>query len=400
VVEKLLASSQGQATPGAERAVGTAVDAAVQGAAAGDPRLRRALAFLEAGNAREAEPLFRAVADEKAARISQDKKDAAAAYRNLGAIAALGDPKKALDAYEKALEFDPDDVDSLFRAGEIQIERGDLDTAQMRLDRVLSLATVDQPFYQYWARLGLGDIRKQRGNLATALASYRDGLAIADRQTKSDPGNAGWQRELSVSYERIGDVQVEQGDLAGALQSYRDSLAIRERLAKTDPGNTGWQRDLSMALDKVGDVNFPQGDLAGALKFYRDSLAIKERLAKSDPGNAGSQLDLSFSYEKVGDVQVEQGDLAGALKSYRDSLAIRESLAKSDPGNAGWQHDLSSSYGRLASLFKKTNENAKALDALQQGRAIMVRLTGLSPDNAVWKRELAGLDREIADLTR
>jgi hypothetical protein len=70
---------------------------------------------------------------------------------------------------------------------------------------LLSLTTVNQPFYQYWARLSLGDIRRQRGNLDAALASYRDSLAIADRLAKSDPGNAGWQRDLSVSYEKVGN---------------------------------------------------------------------------------------------------------------------------------------------------------------------------------------------------
>jgi hypothetical protein len=34
---------------------------------------------------------------------------------------------------------------------------------------------------------------------------------------KSDPGNAGWQRDRSVSYENVGDVQVAQGDLKAAL---------------------------------------------------------------------------------------------------------------------------------------------------------------------------------------
>ena len=61
-----------------------------------------------------------------------------------------------------------------------------------------------------------------------------------------NPGNAGWQHDLSVSYDKVGDVQVAQGDLAGALKSFRDSLAIRERLAQSDPGHAGWQRDLSV----------------------------------------------------------------------------------------------------------------------------------------------------------
>jgi len=47
-----------------------------------------------------------------------------------------------------------------------------------------------------------------------------------------------------VSLIKIGDVQVAQGDLAGALESYRESRAIRERLAGADPGNAGWQRDV------------------------------------------------------------------------------------------------------------------------------------------------------------
>ena len=46
----------------------------------------------------------------------------------------------------------------------------------------------------------------------------------------------------------------DQGNLPEALKAYRDSLAISERLAKADPGNAGWQRDLSVAYEKVGDV--------------------------------------------------------------------------------------------------------------------------------------------------
>ena len=97
-------------------------------------------------------------------------------------------------------------------------------------------------------------------------------------------------------------MQRAQGDLAEALKSYRDSLAIRERLAKSDPSNAGWQRDLSVSYINVGDVQKAQGDLAGALKSYRDNLAIAERLAKSDPTNAGWQRDLALSYGRIGDM--------------------------------------------------------------------------------------------------
>ena len=223
--------------------------------------------------------LLQVFADDKTSRIEKDRKEAALAYRNLGAIAGLGDPKRALEAYKKAVALDPDDVESLLGIGEIQIDRGDFNEARTPLERVLTLAkTDDQAFYRYWALLGLGDTQKRRGDFVGALKSYRDGLAIADRMATSDLGNAEWQRDLSVSFNKVGDVQVAQGDRAGALKSYLDSLAIRDRLAKSDPGNAEWQRDLSVSYEKIGDVQFAQGDLAGALKFYKDSLTIRDRL--------------------------------------------------------------------------------------------------------------------------
>jgi hypothetical protein len=41
--------------------------------------------------------------------------------------------------------------------------------------------------------------------------------------------NAGWQRDLSLSHERIGDVG-GPGDLPKSLKSFHASLAIRQRL--------------------------------------------------------------------------------------------------------------------------------------------------------------------------
>jgi len=348
---KLLLEKNPAAGPGAQQAVGAAVGSIAQGAAEGDARLQQAFDLLRENKIAEATPLLKAVAEDKTARIGKDRKEAAIAYRNLGVIAGLADPKVALEAYEQAAELDPDDLQSLIWAGTIQIDYGNLNKAQARLERVLTLAkTDDQAFYKYWALIGLGDIKKQRGDLAGALKSYQDGLAIADPLAKSDPRNAGWQHNLSVSFSRIGNAQVAQGDLADTLTSYNDGLAIAEHLAKSDPGNAVWQRDLSVF------------------------------------------------YNKIGDVQKAQGDLAGALKSYEADLAIAERLAKSDPGNAVWQRDLAACFDKLALAHSQSGDRAKALHFLRQGQAIMARLTKLSPDNATWNQDLARFDGQIAAL--
>ncbi|MBN1418982.1 MAG: tetratricopeptide repeat protein, partial [Planctomycetes bacterium] len=85
----------------------------------------------------------------------------------------------------------------------------------------------------------------------------------------ADPSNSSWQRDLSVSHERIGDVLTAQGSLAGALDAYHQALAIRKRLADADPSNSEWQRDLSVSYWKLAEVHEGLGDSGEARHFRR-----------------------------------------------------------------------------------------------------------------------------------
>ena len=175
-----------------------------------------------------------------------------------------------------------------------------LSEAETHYRRVLALATTDdRASYRYWALLGLGDIRMKRGNLPDALKSYRDSLAIRDRLAQADPGNAGWQRDLSVSYNKIGDGQVAQGNLPDALKSYRDGLAIIDRLAQADPGNAGWQRDLSVSYAKIGVVFQRTGNKTEALNALREGDTIIERMTRLSPDNVQWKQDLNWFDKQI-----------------------------------------------------------------------------------------------------
>ena len=96
---------------------------------------------------------------------------------------------------------------------------------------------------------------------------------------KADPENAGWQRDLSVSQEKIGDVLVAQGNLPAALESYRAAHAIFDRLAKADPGNAGWQSDLAANCAKLGGLYIKLNRRDSALEMLRTGRAIVAALA-------------------------------------------------------------------------------------------------------------------------
>ena len=107
---------------------------------------------------------------------------------------------------------------------------------------------------------------------------------------KADPENAVWQRDLSLSYSRVGDALMAQGNLAEALKSYQEGLAVADRLAKFDPENPSWQRDLAIGQGRVAIVLAEQGHAPRALDMFRQGRAI---IAKQPPDNGQLSKDLS-----------------------------------------------------------------------------------------------------------
>ncbi len=158
-----------------------------------------------------------------------------------------------------------------------------------------------------WTQLQIGDLYVMRGSLGQALVAYQDGRALASGVASADPGNAGWQRDLSVSHDRIGDVLRAQGNLPAALDAYQASLAIRERLAKADPGNAGWQHDVALSLQRTGLVAAQQGQRAEAMAAYQRGLDFMRRLTELAPDHAAFKRDLAWFEARIAELSAAGG---------------------------------------------------------------------------------------------
>jgi tetratricopeptide (TPR) repeat protein len=266
--------------------------------------------------------------------------------------------------------------------------RGDYSGLLAQAEQALALAG-DDLWLQADASCLKGRTLQNRGELAVALQAYQHHQALMLDLTQHDPDNAGWQRDLSVSYNNLGSVKQAQGDLAGAAQGYQQCNAIMLARSQRDPDNADWQRDLSVSYNQVGSVKQAQGDLAGAAQAYQQYNAVMLALTQRDPDNADWQRDLSVSYNNVGSVKQAQGALAGAAQAYQQALAIRLTLTQRDPDNAGWQRDLSVSYSNVGLVKQAQGDLAGAAQAYQQALAIMLALTQRDPDNADWQRDLS-----------
>jgi len=133
-----------------------------------------------------------------------------------------------------------------------------------------------------------------------------------------------------------------------------------DRVRDPTPANAGWQRDLSVSYDKVGNAQLAQRNPMAAITSYQASLAISDRLEKSDPVTPIGSAISAISYAKVGDAQSAQGNLTAALISYQAGLAGRgptgEIRSQQMPG---WQRDLSVSLRQPCTRFTEHGRQSR-----------------------------------------
>lgn len=443
----IVSPAQGATTASTEQLT-DAITAIVSGAAR-DVRYATALQSLKDGNVEQAESQLRQLAEETARRADAESRKAADAYRRLGAIAGLGDPKRAREAYAKALQFDADDTDALYWHGWLSLLAGNLAVAEKDLKRLLELSQASNDSQGvYRAHLRLGELDRERGDLAAALKHQTSAYKIASRRAEAEPDDVErqrdlsisceklgdiffskgdideahfyygkglditrrlsvadetelrWQRDLAVLLERVGDMLVTQGQIDPAIESYQESASIRSKLASLAPEDEGWQRDHSVALERLGDALHFKGKSEEALENYRQSLAISKQLAASDKDNAGRRYDVSISSMKVGDMLRALGKPDEALSHYKDAQVICEKLVKDEPGSANWNRGLSVALIKVADVLSERNQLAGSVDTYNRALAIREELAKSDPSNAVWQRDLAVVYSKLAHAHR
>ena len=307
----------------------------------------------------------------------------------------------ARDEAQKLINYMTEDLrDKLRPIGRLDLLN---DVNQRVLDHYASLGSDnDGPeTISQWsvALANSGDVQKDRGDLAGALKSYTDSLAIRERLAHQDPNRDDWQRNWALGIANIGDVLDLQGDSSGALERYETALKIlQDRLAKQS-GNIELPHDLSVMQENIGRVLEKRGDLTRALQSYQDCLAIRQQLKKQEPSSVQRDHDISLVLLRIGQVFLRQGILADAIKSCRDSLAIQQNLADAEPTNAVWQQELSTSKEQVGNGLSEQGDLVGALRMFQEAFELRRKLTEQDPTNATWQRMFAQSYSDLADIS-
>jgi tetratricopeptide (TPR) repeat protein len=240
--------------------------------AAASPRAsaqaQQAVAELQRGDVSAAITLLSQEAQGSARRVAE-------LYRQQAILLRFKDVRQALAALESALRFEPDDFDTLRRAG---------------------------------------DVARIAGDTAKARAFYARMSLVSERQR-------------GLSLERTGNAWLTMGDMPQALQTHRAAWQVRDQLAQAHPEDARLQCDLAVSHERLGDVHRSTGDLPQALQRYEAAFHIRQRYAQALPSDAQWQQGLAMSHQKIGEMQRDQGHSSAALRSQNTAAKLRQALA-------------------------------------------------------------------------
>ncbi|UGT60147.1 tetratricopeptide repeat protein [Nocardia asteroides] len=278
-----------------------------------------------------------------------------------------------------------------------------LDRAQSNLTGLDARATDEPGRTDYQRDLSVsynkvGDLYRALGRGDDAMNAYQNSLTIAQKLATDEPGRTDYQRDLSISYDNVGDLYRALGRGDDAMNAYQNSLTIRQKLATDEPGRADYQRDLSVSYNRVGDLYQALGRGDDAMNAYQNSLTIRQKLATDEPGRTDYQRDLSISYDNVGDLYRALGRGDDAMNAHQNSLTIAQKLATDEPGRTDYQRDLSISYNRVGDLYQALGRGDDAMNAHQNSLTIAQKLATDEPGRTDYQRDLSISYNKVGDL--
>ncbi len=291
--------------------------------------------------------------------VARAREVEAAAWRD------LGEPTKARQAYEEALDlYGASNNRSLVARVLVALAKldrhlGNLEAAKETLRRASKVAQEigDQGSLKHGLNT-LAIILRQQGDLRQAQEMHRQEL-VANREIGDFRGE-------QITLTSLGVVERELGDLTAAESHFEQALALGREISS--------RRSVAINLNLLGEVRLRRGDVTGAQNLFEQALAANQGL--------GNRRGEAYYYSSLAEVAWARDDAATARRLHDSALAIRRDIGEQtniavsemalaaidlELGSADSAVSLARSAAQEFAREGKPQDEAKALALLARG---------------------------------
>ncbi len=272
--------------------------------------------------------------------------------------------------------------------GDISKQRGELASGLQHLENALKIfeSVPDKQEFSQAHNAGvlhqkIGSMHEVMGQRSEAVRHYEIALNKLQTAAANDPGDAILQTSLSFAYDHVGDMKLDVGDAVSAQQLYEKSFKIAKSIADHFPDDFRFQRNLALRYGLLAKARTYQNDRAGAISFLHQQRDICLRLFQADSDNAALRLDLARACKRFAEVEMQAGSLEAADKLVQEAVSLLEVLSTDDPNYVLFQSDLAALYRVQGSVREHKGDANAAREAYEKCLAIRLSLSVNDPDN-------------------
>lgn len=329
--------------------------------------------------------------------VSTDGVQAAANFASeQAALLSISNISDALQVYQRAVDYQPDDPWTLMKLGDAQVTAGKTSAALSTFKRAKELIeTKSSPSSRYSshamaaALLRIGDVLAMKGEYNSALDYYRGALKSNAESTDANSDGTGVMRNRATLYQHMGDIFVQQRQYQQAMEAYQNSLTIRQTAADTHSNELLVVLGLSSTCQKVGDLFDKQQDYASALAYYQKAIDAGGKLSSSDADSSIWKANLASIHQRTANVLIDQHQRNVAFDHIRMAVDLRVKLVSEDSANLEWKQELAFSKMKLGDLLFAERNYGRALDAYREAGGLYEDVARADADNLDRTRWLA-----------
>mgnify|MGYP006390331225 CR=1 FL=1 len=309
---------------------------------------------------------LRSKALQKIGNVRQDEGQLAAALESYLAASELGAEllRRSPDDAEREAAY----AETLNHLGNAQYFQGDRDRALESFTRaaeLLARATAGRPQDDWLevlssARTNAGRVLETRGEFEAARKLYGSVLATATLLASRQPGDVQRQADLADAHDSLGKIALEQGQLAQAIAAYRDVHRIKAALSSRSPDDRDAVERLLISNGILGRTLALCGAEVEATKHLREAVGAARTLVAFDAKQADWRFWLGKYGLQLGSNARGAGRLQTAAVHDGEALRILSELVATDGTNSAWQRELASAQVESARLRLALGETASA----------------------------------------
>ncbi len=291
---------------------------------------------------------------------------------NLGAAYnAIGDPRRALAAYQEALpyrklDFPSSWANTIYHIGTAKAELGEYQTALDNLKQALAIFQ-DEKYGvgEAYTLIALANLASETGRDAEALDYLKQSLGIARKGSDN--------RGIVDALMKLGQIESRLGNDSKAIEEEKDALASARA--------AGYSSEQAQALEAMAEAMLRLGDATGAVDPLKEALALSRK--------SGIRLLQSNAFNLEGRVFHRLGQVEQARQAFSEALEIRHNLGAE-----------SSEAETLLDLAELEREGGPRTDASRHAMAALDLVESLraSFGNRQSRMEMASSHRKYYDL--